>query len=212
MAARVGQAAAGGGRLSGGELVLAALAGEDRPQAAAVAGAGERAAVGCLAVAVEVVAVPELPARGAHAELGVDDRQRRTWRRGPIGAPPRPHRRLRGASPIFTVRPVGDDALVGELHAPERVLAQPVAALLRVRRDRPGALVALEDGRYAVTGPLLIAGSREDVTTYARRRATLVDPEDRAWLQTVVGALAIDILDAASVHGPPEPVRLGLPP
>ena len=124
------------------------------------------------------------------------------WRRGPVGAPPRPRRRLRGAPPIFTVRPPGEDGVAGELDAPERVLAQAVAARLRVRRDRPGALVALEDGRYAVTGPLLIAG--EDVTTYARRRAAVADPDDRAWLQTVVGALAIDIFDAASPVAPAE--------
>jgi cell volume regulation protein A len=71
-----------------------------------------------------------------------------------------------------------------------------------VRRDRPGALVALEDGRYAVTGPVLIAGSRDDVTTYARRRAEQTDPDARAWLQTVVGALAIDIFDAAPAQRP----------
>jgi CPA2 family monovalent cation:H+ antiporter-2 len=123
------------------------------------------------------------------------------WRRGPIGAPPRPRRRLRGSNPIFTVRPPGDDGVLGDLDSPERVLSHAVAARLRVRRDRPGALVALEDGRYAVTGPLLIAGSREDVTTYARRRAAVADPDDRAWLQTVVGALAIDIFDAASANG-----------
>jgi K+:H+ antiporter subunit KhtU len=132
----------------------------------------------------------------------VDALQER-WRRGPVGPPPRPRRRLRGSSPIFTVRPAGEDGVVGDLDAPERVLAQSVAARLRVRRDRPGALVALEDGRYAVTGPLLIAGSREDVTTYARRRAAAADPDDRAWLQTVVGALAIDIFDAASAREPP---------
>ena len=129
------------------------------------------------------------------------------WRRGPIGPPPRPRRRRRGSSPIFTVRPSGDDAVVGDLDAPERVLTQSVAARLRVRRDRPGALVALEDGRYAVTGPLVIAGSREDVTAYARRRATAAGPEDRAWLQTVVGALAIDIFDAAPVGAPPPAPR-----
>jgi CPA2 family monovalent cation:H+ antiporter-2 len=126
----------------------------------------------------------------------VDALQER-WRTGPVGAPPRPRRRLRGSSPIFTVRPVADDAVVGDLDAPEQVLAQPVAAHLRVRRDRPGALVALADGRYAVTGPLLIVGSRDDVTTYARRRAVAAGPEDRAWLQSVVGALAFDIFDAA---------------
>ena len=93
---------------------------------------------------------------------------------------------------------------VGDLDAPERVLDQAVVARLRVRRDRPGALVALEDGRYAVTGPLVIAGSRDDVTTYARRRAESADPDDRAWLQTVVGALAIDIFDAAPAAGPTE--------
>ena len=79
------------------------------------------------------------------------------------------------------------------------MLAEPVAARLRVRRDRPGALVALADGRYAVTGPVIIAGSRDDVTTYARRRVGRADPDSRAWLQTVVGALAIDIFDQAPV-------------
>jgi CPA2 family monovalent cation:H+ antiporter-2 len=119
------------------------------------------------------------------------------WRRGPMGAPPRPRRRLRGASPIFTVRPCDDRAVIGDLEDPERVLGQSVVAHLRARRDRPGALVALEDGRYAVTGPLLIAGSRDDVTAYARRRTASAGSDDRAWLQSVVGALAIDIFDAA---------------
>jgi CPA2 family monovalent cation:H+ antiporter-2 len=119
------------------------------------------------------------------------------WRAGPIGTPPRPRRKLRGASPLFTVRPPEGDAIRGELDDPARVLDQAVVARLRVRRDRPGALVALEDGRYAITGPLLITGSRDDVTTYARRRAERAGPEDRAWLQAVVGALAIDVFDAA---------------
>jgi cell volume regulation protein A len=122
------------------------------------------------------------------------------WRRGPMGAPPRPRRKLRGPSPIFTVRPCDDGAISGELDTPERIFDQAVVAHLRVRRDRPGALVALEDGRYAITGPLLIAGSRDDLTTYARRRATDAGPDDRAWLQTVVGALAIDIFDATLAH------------
>ncbi len=97
--------------------------------------------------------------------------------------------------------------MVGALHTPESVLAQPVAARLRVRRDRPGALVALEDGRYAVIGPVLIAGSREDVTNYARRRAAGAEPDYRAWLQTVVGALAIDIFDQC--YGPAHPADRG---
>lgn len=126
---------------------------------------------------------------------------RRRWREGPIGEPPRPRRKLRGSAPIFTVRPVADDAVVGPLDAPDAVLGQQVVARLRVRRDEPGALVALEDGRYAICGSLVVAGSREDVTTYARRRASTVEPEHRAWLQAIVGALAIDVFERA----PPVP-------
>ena len=129
----------------------------------------------------------------------VDGLQER-WRSGPIAAPPRPRRRLRGSTSMFTVRPAGEDAVAGDVDAPRRVLGRPVVARLRVRRDRPGALVALEDGRYAITGPLVVAGSRDDVTTYARRRAGRAGPDDRAWLQTVVGALAIDIFDQAPVQ------------
>jgi cell volume regulation protein A len=95
------------------------------------------------------------------------------------------------------VRPTGPDAVVGELDAPERVLDEPVVSRLRIRREQPGALVALEDGRYAVTGPLLIAGSRDDVTAYARRRVSSVDPDESAWLQSVVGALAVDVFETS---------------
>jgi CPA2 family monovalent cation:H+ antiporter-2 len=132
----------------------------------------------------------------------VDALQKR-WADGPLGIPPRPRRRLRGRSPIFTVRPCDEHVVSGALDNPERVLEQPVVARLRVRRDRTGALVALEDGRYAITGPLLIAGSRDDVTAYARRRAPTADPDDRSWLQSVVGALAIDIFASAPVRPRP---------
>ena len=126
--------------------------------------------------------------------------------RSAAAAPPPAARVARPSSPSV---PFGDDAVVGDLDAPRRVLDRSVAARLRVRRDRPGALVALEDGRYAVTGPLIIAGSRDDVTTYARRRAEGADPDDRAWLQTVVGALAIDIFDqrGSPVSGDSSPSR-----
>jgi CPA2 family monovalent cation:H+ antiporter-2 len=117
------------------------------------------------------------------------------WRDGPIGAPPRPRRQTRGTSPVFTVRPSRPDEVVGDFDAPEQVLGQSVVARLRVRRDLPGALVALEDGRYAVTGTLLIVGARDDITAYARRRVASVDPDERAWLQSVVGALAIDVFE-----------------
>lgn len=131
---------------------------------------------------------------------GEIERLQQRWREGPVGPPPRPRRRLRGASPIFTVRPASPDAVCGELEEPERVLNQPVVTRLRVRRDEPGALVALEDGRYAVTGPLIVAGSRDDVTAYARRRVEVAPPDECAWLQSVVGALAIDVFATASAQ------------
>ena len=82
---------------------------------------------------------------------------------------------------------------------PQRVLDQTVVARLRVRRDRPGALVALEDGRYAVTGPLLIAGSRDDVTDLRAPPGEHRRPRRSApGCRPIVGALAIDIFDAAS--------------
>lgn len=128
------------------------------------------------------------------------ERLQKRWREGPIGPPPRPRRRLRGSSPIFTVRPTGPGAVAGELDAPERVLDEPVVSRLRIRREQPGALVALEDGRYAVTGPLIIAGSRDDVTAYARRRVGSADPDESAWLQSIVGALAVDVFEASSAQ------------
>ena len=62
---------------------------------------------------------------------------------------------------------------------------------LRTRRDEPGALVALADGRYAVTGRLLAVGPAGELQGVARRRlARAESPGDRAWWQEIVGALA----------------------
>jgi hypothetical protein len=52
--------------------------------------------------------------------------------------------------------------------------------------------VVLADGRYALTTPVLAIGGREDLTAWARRRIRDAGDDDRAWLQTVIGALAID--------------------
>ena len=41
---------------------------------------------------------------------------------------------------------------------------------LRTRRDEPGALVVLEDGRFAVCGPLLAIGPSGELQAFARRR------------------------------------------
>jgi cell volume regulation protein A len=63
---------------------------------------------------------------------------------------------------------------------------------LRTRRDGlPGALVLLEDGRYAVSGSAVIIGGSREVQDSARRkiRQSKSDAE-RAWWREVVGALA----------------------
>ena len=91
----------------------------------------------------------------------------------------------------------------GDLDDPQRVLDQHVVARLRVRRDQPGALVALEDGRYAVTGPLLIAGSRDDVTTYARRRV-----DDRRPRRSAPGCRRSSARSRSTSSTPPRVLRI----
>jgi cell volume regulation protein A len=62
---------------------------------------------------------------------------------------------------------------------------------LRTRRDEPGALVALDDGRYAISGALLAIGPAAELQAVARRRLAGADePAERAWWREVVGALA----------------------
>jgi cell volume regulation protein A len=113
------------------------------------------------------------------------------WRRGPLGPLPRP-RRTPMSAPVFTVRRQADGLVAGPAQAPARVLGQAVSARLRVRRDEPGALVALDDGRYALVGPILAIGSRADLAAYAQRRIAVAGDGEALWLQTVVGALAVD--------------------
>ena len=67
----------------------------------------------------------------------------------------------------------------------------PVAEQMRTRRDQRGALVALEDGRFAVTGPLVAIGGPLQIQRYARRQLASEDEAAaRAWWQEVIGALA----------------------
>ena len=74
----------------------------------------------------------------------------RHWHEGPIGTPPPPPLPRRAAPQVFTVRPARDDG--DDPSAPSEVDGIPVLAVLRSRRDRASALVALADGRYAVIG------------------------------------------------------------
>jgi cell volume regulation protein A len=117
------------------------------------------------------------------------------WRKGPIGPPPRPPRRMEGRPPTFTVAPLGQVPLTGDAARPSAVARADVVAQLRIRRDIPGALVALEDGRYAIVGPLVAVGGRQLLWSWAMRRLRRLPADDaeRAWLQNVVGALAADV-------------------
>jgi cell volume regulation protein A len=119
----------------------------------------------------------------------------RRWREGPIGPPPRPRRLPRGAATVLSVRPYREGMVEGDLAHPRAVVGEAAVAQLRIRRDTPGALVALADGRYAVTGPLVVIGSRRDITQFATRRMRRLpsDSPERPWLQNVIGAMASDL-------------------
>ncbi len=113
----------------------------------------------------------------------------KVWTKGPVGRPPPPQMPHRAASQIFSVRPAreGDDPL-----ALVEVDGIPVLAVLRSRRDGVGAMAALADGRYAVTGDDVIAiGGRRALAGWCERRAARpgVDQAERAWWQEVTGAL-----------------------
>jgi cell volume regulation protein A len=113
------------------------------------------------------------------------------WRDGPVGPPPRPRLSVRTSPPVFSVRPWTDAD--GDASAPSEIAGQPVIERLRVRAERPGALVILADGHYALTGELLVTGSRDAVTQWARRRVLkAADDEDGVWLTGVIANLASD--------------------
>ncbi|HEV7615529.1 MAG TPA: potassium/proton antiporter [Solirubrobacterales bacterium] len=113
----------------------------------------------------------------------------KTWTKGPVGRPPPPPLPRRAASQVFLVRPVRED---DDPRALEAVDGVPVLAVLRSRRDGVGAMAALADGRYAVTGEELVAvGGRRALADWCERRAARpgVDQAERAWWQEVTGAL-----------------------
>jgi len=112
------------------------------------------------------------------------------WRDGPIPEPPRVPLGLRGSPAIFSVRPTRPED--GDTGAPELVDGIEVALTLRVRHDVPAAVVVLADGRFAVTGPDLIAvGGRQTLARWCARRARTdsVSPQERAWLQEAIGTI-----------------------
>src|ERR1700742_2264229 len=116
---------------------------------------------------------------------GLPDR----WVKGPIGKPPPPPLPRRGTGPGFTGAP---HAPGEEVVSPSEVDGVAVVAVLRTRNDAPGAMAALADGRYAVTGQEVVAiGGRRALAGWCEERAEreTVTGEERAWWQEVTGAL-----------------------
>lgn len=111
------------------------------------------------------------------------------WQTGPFDE--QPHRRptVHGRQVIFSTRRWHED--LGDPARPTEVMGVPVIERMRTRRDTRGALVALADGRFAVTGPTLAVGSAADLQRYARRRLEAARTEaERGWWQEVIGAVA----------------------
>jgi potassium/hydrogen antiporter len=111
------------------------------------------------------------------------------WRTGPLEAHRRARPRILSRPAVTSTRPWQDGD--GDPARPSKVMGVEVVDQLRTRRDEPGALVALADGRYACTGRLLSVGPAGELQSVARRRLARAErPGDRAWWQEVVGALA----------------------
>jgi potassium/hydrogen antiporter len=112
------------------------------------------------------------------------------WREGPVGPPPRPARIPEGHAPVFHVR--GWDPADGDPARAERVAGRAVGDRRPPRRDVPGALVLLDDGYLAVTGPVLALGRERLLSEWVRRKARAAPSEaERAWWEEVLGALAL---------------------
>ena len=116
--------------------------------------------------------------------------QPRAAQYGAIGAPAEPSVRPAGRAAIFTVRPWSPED--GDPSRPVSVAGVAVARRVRTRRGSAGALVQLEDGRYAVTSAELVAvGGSSQLLRYCRERIRrAAQPEDRAWWQEAAGVVS----------------------
>jgi potassium/hydrogen antiporter len=111
------------------------------------------------------------------------------WRNGPWEERLTRRPALRGGQVIFTTKQW--DEHEGDPGSPETVAGVRVVEQMRTRHDHPGALVALEDGRFAVTGAVVAIGSPQQIQGYGRRRLRIPCPEaEQAWWQEVIGAVA----------------------
>ncbi len=112
------------------------------------------------------------------------------WRSGPLEEPEAAVPVLAGRSPIFTVKPWRTQA--GDPAAPREIEGMEVIRRLRTRRDEPGALVLLADGRFAVTGDGVVAsGGQRQLFRYCRDRIRRAETRSaRAWWQEVAGVVS----------------------
>ena len=112
------------------------------------------------------------------------------WREGPIGEAEEPLPTLQGRPPVFSVRPWREE--FGDPGRPEAIDGLAVIRTLRTRRgEEPGALVQLEDGRFAVTGDVVAAGGARQLFRYTRDRIRRArGAEARSWWQEVAGVLS----------------------
>ncbi|MGI8846496.1 MAG: potassium/proton antiporter [Thermoleophilaceae bacterium] len=112
------------------------------------------------------------------------------WRAGPIGVADPVARPTAGRSPIFTVKPWRES--MGDPGDPGSIEGQTVVRVLRTRREEPGALLLLADGRLAVTGSGVVAvGGPRQLFRYARERIQRSEGASAtAWWQEVAGAVS----------------------
>jgi potassium/hydrogen antiporter len=102
---------------------------------------------------------------------------------------PLPRRPARSTALVSTMRPWTKDD--GDPAYPRQVAGLSVVRQLRTRLDRPGALVELDDGRYAFTGPVLAMGSASALQAAGRRRLERATTDaEREWWREVIGELA----------------------
>ncbi len=122
------------------------------------------------------------------------ERLTQRWREGPLGEPAPLLLPPRGSPQIFSVRP--GHTLGGDPALPEQIDGIGVRARLRTRRDEPGALVALADGRFAVTTESAVAlGGRRALAEWCARRALRpeIADEERSWWQEAAGTLVVPV-------------------
>lgn len=97
---------------------------------------------------------------------------------------------------VFTARPWSETD--GDPAHPHVILGVEVERELSSRADAPGAVVALSDRRYAITGSVVAAGTRNDLSRYIRRRQATAPGAEAAWLSRAGRALATSRRGAGS--------------